>query len=196
VPRVGCPTQALEDHFRACGKAAQPAPRVPKAFGKREDAFSTGTRRPGVERNDLPLGTAEAHRNTGPSVREQVVDDEHSDRRIVDGIAELTDEQHGGFVYDSFEEVESILSSPYPESMRERGFEQANKSDVFVHQQILSDLWTPAGSQGNDSDVARQGQRQETATEWGKGGPNPRSAIAPPGSRAKFGVSFLSGRPS
>ena len=49
----------------------------------------------GVERRDLRLRSAEVHRATRRSVREQVVDNEHLHRRVVVRVAELTDEKHG-----------------------------------------------------------------------------------------------------
>jgi glycosyltransferase involved in cell wall biosynthesis len=46
-----------------------------------------------------------------------------------------------GFLYDSLSEVAEIISKPYPQEMREKGFEQARKSDIFQHKYILTDLW-------------------------------------------------------
>ncbi len=46
-----------------------------------------------------------------------------------------------GFLYGSVGELPAILSRPYPEEMRERGFEQARKSDVAVHKTKLTALW-------------------------------------------------------
>ena len=49
-----------------------------------------------------------------------------------------------GFVYDNIEEVAKIISRPYPQEMRELGFEQAKKSDIQQHKGILTDLWDKA----------------------------------------------------
>ena len=46
-----------------------------------------------------------------------------------------------GFFYDSAAEVVDIISRPYPDAMREAGFEQARKSDIGVHKKELTDLW-------------------------------------------------------
>jgi hypothetical protein len=51
-----------------------------------------------------------------------------------------------GFFYDSIDEVREIISRPYPEHMREAGFEQARKSDIGVHKTALTDLWESATS--------------------------------------------------
>jgi glycosyltransferase involved in cell wall biosynthesis len=53
-----------------------------------------------------------------------------------------------GFICDSIDDAAKILTQPYPEEMREAGFEHAKKSDIAVHKTILTDLWAPviAGS--------------------------------------------------
>ena len=47
----------------------------------------------------------------------------------------------GGYIYSSLEEVVKIISSPFNQERRELGFEQARKSDVFQHREILLSLW-------------------------------------------------------
>jgi Glycosyl transferase family 2 len=47
----------------------------------------------------------------------------------------------GGFIYESIGEVADIITKPVPDEMREIGFEQARKSDIFEHKVILTDLW-------------------------------------------------------
>lgn len=49
-----------------------------------------------------------------------------------------------GFLFDSVGEVADIISKPFPEELREMGFEQAKKSDVFEHKAILTNLWRKA----------------------------------------------------
>jgi hypothetical protein len=49
-----------------------------------------------------------------------------------------------GVLYDSIDELPAIVSCPVPEEMRERGFEQARKSDIARHQHLLTDLWDTA----------------------------------------------------
>lgn len=46
-----------------------------------------------------------------------------------------------GFTYRSLAEAREILSRPFPEALRERGFEQARKSDIQRHKHLLTDLW-------------------------------------------------------
>jgi hypothetical protein len=51
-----------------------------------------------------------------------------------------------GFLYDSLDEALEIISKPFPEEMRNLGFEQAKKSDVFEHRALLFNLWRKAGA--------------------------------------------------
>ena len=46
-----------------------------------------------------------------------------------------------GFLYDSLDEVKDIISQPFPEELRQIGFEHAKKSDIQRHKHILTDLW-------------------------------------------------------
>jgi len=50
-----------------------------------------------------------------------------------------------GFTYRSIAEAREIVSRPFPEELRERGFEQAKKSDIQRHRHRLTDLWAKAG---------------------------------------------------
>lgn len=47
-----------------------------------------------------------------------------------------------GYIYDSIAEVADIIKRPVPDAMRELGFEQAKKSDVFRHKRILTGVWS------------------------------------------------------
>jgi hypothetical protein len=49
-----------------------------------------------------------------------------------------------GFVYDSLDEAAEIISQPYPDSMRNAGFEHARRSDIRAHAHLLTDLWRSA----------------------------------------------------
>ena len=49
-----------------------------------------------------------------------------------------------GYLFDSIDEVRKIVSQPVPDGIRERGFEQARKSDIRVHKKLLTDLWENA----------------------------------------------------
>lgn len=49
-----------------------------------------------------------------------------------------------GILYESIDELPAIISAPVPEEMRERGFEQARKSDIERHKHLLTDLWADA----------------------------------------------------
>jgi hypothetical protein len=55
----------------------------------------------------------------------------------------------GGFLYNSIGEVADIISKPFPEEMRQIGFEDAKKSDVFRHKVILTNLWRKATASSN-----------------------------------------------
>ena len=46
-----------------------------------------------------------------------------------------------GFLYDSIDEVASLVAGPVPDDMRERGFERARRSDIRGHLQLLTGLW-------------------------------------------------------
>ncbi len=47
-------------------------------------------------------------------------------------------------LYDSVEEVAELIRQPPSEEMREAGFENARKSDIWRHKRVLTDLWAPA----------------------------------------------------
>jgi hypothetical protein len=70
-----------------------------------------------------------------------------------------------GFLFDSLADVQKIISKPYPAEMREKGFEQAKKSDIQGHKKRLTDLWDAAirksvgaGYVTSKQDVAGVGQ--------------------------------------
>lgn len=50
----------------------------------------------------------------------------------------------GAILYRSVDELRDIVAGPVPEALRERGFEQARKSDVRAHLHLLTDRWRPA----------------------------------------------------
>jgi hypothetical protein len=60
----------------------------------------------------------------------------HSDLRDPDGEA--------GSLYQSVSDVAQMIRRPVPEDMREKGFEQAKKSDLFEDKVILANLWRAA----------------------------------------------------
>ena len=45
------------------------------------------------------------------------------------------------FFYDSLDEALKTISRPFPDELRQLGFEQAKKSDVFQHRDLLFQLW-------------------------------------------------------
>ncbi len=47
-----------------------------------------------------------------------------------------------GFLYDTIDDVTRIIEQPFPEDLRERGFELAKRSDVSSHIDLLRDLWS------------------------------------------------------
>jgi hypothetical protein len=46
-----------------------------------------------------------------------------------------------GFLYDSIQAVPAIIAQPYPDAMREIGFEHAKRSDIQHHKRLLTDIW-------------------------------------------------------
>lgn len=46
-----------------------------------------------------------------------------------------------GFLYDDLDQAAKIVSQPFPEELRERGFELAWRSDIRRHIHLLEDLW-------------------------------------------------------
>lgn len=46
-----------------------------------------------------------------------------------------------GFLFKSIEELPTILNTPYPESMRLMGLENAKKCDIKQHKILLTDIW-------------------------------------------------------
>ena len=73
-----------------------------------------------------------------------------------------------GFLYNSVGEVADIISRPFPEELREIGFEHARRSDVNEHKSVLTSLWEAAGR-------AEAGHRRPPALpraggDWGPGG--------------------------
>lgn len=46
-----------------------------------------------------------------------------------------------GYLYDSIDQVADIIKNDVPAEIRERGFEQARKSDIHVHKHLLTNLW-------------------------------------------------------
>jgi len=46
-----------------------------------------------------------------------------------------------GFLYASISEVAETIARPYPEEMREAGFEHAKRSDIARHKRLLTDVW-------------------------------------------------------
>ncbi|MDX9766832.1 MAG: glycosyltransferase [Ectothiorhodospiraceae bacterium] len=49
-----------------------------------------------------------------------------------------------GILFDSVAEVVDVVRGPVPDEMRERGFEQAAKSDIQRHRTVLENLWNAA----------------------------------------------------
>jgi hypothetical protein len=50
-----------------------------------------------------------------------------------------------GFLFNSITEAREIITKPFPEEMRQRGFDQAKKSNIFEHRALLFKLWQKAG---------------------------------------------------
>jgi hypothetical protein len=45
------------------------------------------------------------------------------------------------FLYESSDEVVKMIRQPVPDEVRQSGFAQAKKSDVFQHRLLLFRLW-------------------------------------------------------
>ena len=48
----------------------------------------------------------------------------------------------GGFLFHSIDEVPSIIARPYPEVMRQAGFEAARRCDIEQHKGLLTSAWS------------------------------------------------------
>jgi hypothetical protein len=46
-----------------------------------------------------------------------------------------------GFVFDTIDEARRIISQPFPDELRELGFEHARRSDIREHLPLLTGLW-------------------------------------------------------
>src|SRR5262249_32840152 len=49
-----------------------------------------------------------------------------------------------GFLYDSIAQAAAIIARPFPDDLRQAGFEHAKKSDVGRHKEFLLRLWRQA----------------------------------------------------
>jgi hypothetical protein len=49
-----------------------------------------------------------------------------------------------GVLYDSIDELPGVVDGPLPDEIRERGFEQARRSDIEEHKHLLTGLWEDA----------------------------------------------------
>ncbi len=72
-----------------------------------------------------------------------------------------------GFLYDSIAEVPAIIEQPYPEEMREIGFEHAKKSDVKRHIHLLTDVWDRAVGRSSSAEASQPGYEGEPAASRG-----------------------------
>ncbi|GJL83742.1 MAG: hypothetical protein DHS20C01_33760 [marine bacterium B5-7] len=66
-----------------------------------------------------------------------------------------------GFTYDSLDEAAAIISKPYPDEMRELGFDNARKADIFRHRHLLTDLWNDALNHEDYSERTDEFHRDE-----------------------------------
>ncbi len=72
-----------------------------------------------------------------------------------------------GFLYDSIGEVADLLRRPFPDEMRQRGFEHARRSDIWRHKTILTKLWSRA--QGPAAERRNDAPQVAAADAWGQG---------------------------
>jgi hypothetical protein len=61
-----------------------------------------------------------------------------------------------GYLFNSTGEVLDIVRKPVPEEMRERGFEQARKSNIFDHRDLLFSLWRKRSPLSFQNDLSRR----------------------------------------
>jgi hypothetical protein len=71
-----------------------------------------------------------------------------------------------GYLYDSISEVAELLRRPFPDEMRERGFEQARRSDIGRHKSILENVWRRVGTVRTNSEPTNA---MLSAEAWGCG---------------------------
>lgn len=60
-------------------------------------------------------------------------------QRVRDDLATYVGD--AGFLFNRIEEAAEIIEAPFPQAMRERGFELARRSDIRTHITTLTDLW-------------------------------------------------------
>jgi hypothetical protein len=75
-----------------------------------------------------------------------------------------------GVLYDTIDELPGIVAGSVPEEMRERGFEQAARSDIDCHLHLLTDLWDqalsrPVASAGRTARLHPETRRDERETK-------------------------------
>ncbi len=103
---------------------------MPREYKKHEWLVYTASRQMGTVGWPLALAEAQASgvgvcmQNIRPDLKEYVGD--------------------AGFLFDSVSDVASIVSKPFPQELRELGFEHARRSDIANHITILTDLWDEA----------------------------------------------------
>lgn len=51
-----------------------------------------------------------------------------------------------GFLFDTIDDVKEIISRPFPDELREQGFEHARRSDINEHLPLLTGLWEKAAA--------------------------------------------------
>ena len=85
-----------------------------------------------IHKVGLPISLVEAQASGLGIAWQQLPGRRRSQRRFLGG---------GGYLFRSIDEVPAILSSPYPEKMRRRGFENARKCDVEAHRHLLLEAW-------------------------------------------------------
>lgn len=133
---VGYQTEALAARNEALGRpvtlhATRPSARMPEVYKAHDWLVYTASF--DIGNVGWPMAIAEAQAS-GCGV-------------LVAGLRpDLADYLGGaGFTYRTLEEAADILARPYPEGLRELGFEKAWRSDSRRNLPQLTDLWTAAG---------------------------------------------------
>lgn len=103
---------------------------MPGEYKKHEWLVYTASRKMGTVGWSLAIAEAQASgvgvcmQNIRPDLREYVGE--------------------AGFLFDTVSDVADIVSKPFPQELREMGFEHARRSDAASHISTLTDLWRTA----------------------------------------------------
>lgn len=87
---------------------------------------------PEINKVGFPVGMVEAQASGLGILWQELPKRRDEQLRNLDG---------AGILYRSLDEIPAIIARPYPEEMREKGFERARRCDAKRQNHILTDLW-------------------------------------------------------